>query len=105
MTKHTSKSASETLETSSPSGTSAETVDTEKNPTPKKKTIEGPFAYLVEHLATQTHEQKMQVLIAAGILTPDGELAPKYQSNGKPKKKRPSAKKRTSSDPKPANSR
>src|SRR5205823_4409103 len=77
MKKRTSKSASATPQTSSPSGTSAQTDATANNP-PKKYRGVGKFAYLVEELNKTTPEEVLQDLIRIGVYDEDGNLTEKY---------------------------
>jgi hypothetical protein len=75
--KHSSKSASGSRRTSSRSGTSGRAAAT-GSPAPAE--LSGPFAALLARARSMTPADKKVLLITAGILTADGELAPHYRS-------------------------
>jgi hypothetical protein len=77
MAKPTSKSASETNGTSSPSGTSVPTDGTASPSRAKKPT--GRFDHVVARVKNLSRDQLRQSLVAAGIITENGELAAKYR--------------------------
>jgi hypothetical protein len=81
MSKRTSKSASGTRKTSSPSGTSGETAATgkSKKPRPEIDYSGSRFAYLVDALKRMTPEEFHRSLVDAGIVDEDGELTPMYK--------------------------
>ena len=84
MTTPTSKSASATPATSSPSGTSAKTAGTARK-VPKAR---GKFAPLVERLRGMSPTEFRQSLVNAGIITEAGELTPHYQPKPAAKRKK-----------------
>ena len=76
MNKPTSKSVSETPSTSSPSGTSEKTENTDYY-----KSF-GRWGGILERMDNTTDEEFYQRLIKVGILTPDGQLTEKYRDDG-----------------------
>jgi hypothetical protein len=88
MKKRTSKSASETRKTSSPSGTSDRTDATANNP-PKKYRGEGKFAYIVDHLNKQTRQEFLDTLVRIGVYDEDGNLTEKYGGKKRVSKDKP----------------
>jgi hypothetical protein len=80
MKKRTSRSASETRRISSPSGTSAETVDTESaqvdKPVPNMASV---LASISEQVRQMTPEEFKQSLVRTGIIWPNGELKNEYK--------------------------
>src|SRR5260370_1436124 len=87
MKKRTSKSASATPKTSSPSGTSAQTDATANKP-PQEPEDPGQFAYLVEELNKLTPADLRQSLVEAGIIDEEGKLTEKYRQQTKKGKRK-----------------
>jgi hypothetical protein len=82
MSKRTSKSASGTPGTSSPSGTSGETAATGKKRGKARPEIDysgSRFAHLLDILKQMTPEEFHRSLVDAGIVDEDGELTPMYK--------------------------
>ena len=94
MKKHTSKSASASRKTSAPSGTSGPMANTAESKRGRAE-VEGPFAALLEFAENMSPEKKKAVLISAGILTAEGELAPHYQPKHPGNKKAASTRKKS----------
>ncbi len=81
MSKRTSKSASGTRGTSSPSGTSGRTVATAGAvPSPGANEAAGSeFSFLIESVQGMTAAEFRRSLIQSGIVDGDGKLAAKYR--------------------------
>ena len=81
MKKRTSKSASAARKTSSRSGTSAPTADTEKADEVVFPTsgVTRTLREIVEEIKRMTPEEFRQSLIQSGILNEDGTLAARYK--------------------------
>jgi hypothetical protein len=79
MKKRTSKSASATRRTSSQSGTSGPTVDTEKAVEAESSLTSHPYYFVIERLEKMTPEEFRQSLFRAGITNEDGTLRPEYK--------------------------
>lgn len=85
MKKRTSRSASATPQTSSPSGTSEPTAATGRNHQPKRKKKRKPrgmLAPVVARIDAMTPEEFIESLVAAGIIQRNGELTDKYKQPG-----------------------
>ncbi len=80
INKHTSKSASETSKTSSPSGTSDLTVGTASIlPRAEGGTTAEFTASIANYVIGMTPEQFQSSLVRSGIVSPSGKLKSKYK--------------------------
>ena len=87
MKKHTSKSASAIPNSSSPSGTSAETAIMDGQfPESEAGRIVGA---ITEHMKAMSPDEFLASLVAMGIMTPEGELTEHYRAPKKRKKPQP----------------
>jgi hypothetical protein len=80
MKKRTSKSASATHKTSSPSGTSARTVGTAGIRAQSNEATAAEFAASIAGLVREmSPEQFQKSLVRSGIVSPSGKLKRKYK--------------------------